>query len=38
MKDAKESFQNNLLPKENKDNDNWKQFNSAIQDIKKDCT
>ena len=38
MKDAKESFQNNLLPKENKDNDNWKQFNSAIQEIKKDCT
>ena len=33
MKDAKESFQNNLLPKENEDNDNWKQFNSAIKEI-----
>ena len=33
MKDAKDSFQNNLLPKENEDNDNWKQFNSAIQEI-----
>ena len=38
MRHAKDNFQKNLLPKENEDNDNWKQFNSAIQEIKKDGT
>ena len=33
MKDAKDSFQNNILSSENEDNDNWKQFNSLIQEI-----